>query len=97
MNDFLGFGRAGFWGGDAPRRPYMAMLGISMDGFAGFWSGGILDASLRSTQHGSPLSFPRTRGNQKGALRSRWHRASPYHPERSEAGAVREPPLRAVS
>ncbi len=31
----LGFWSGGILGGDAPRRPYMAMLGIGMDGFAG--------------------------------------------------------------
>jgi len=38
------------------------------------WSGGVLDAARGAwhryapTQHDSPLSFPRTRGNQKGTL-----------------------------
>jgi transposase len=45
------------------------------------------------TQHDSPLSFPRVRGNQKGVPRGRRRPASPCHPERGE---VREPPLRAV-
>jgi hypothetical protein len=45
---------------------------------------------LRSTQHDSPLSFPRTRGNKKGALRSRWRTVPhPVTPERSEGSKAR--------
>ena len=35
MDDFAGFWSGGILGGDAPRRPYVAMLGMGMDGCAG--------------------------------------------------------------
>ena len=46
---------------------------------------------LRFAQHDSPLSFPRMRGNQKGASPARWgiRRGLPPHAGESEGGFPR--------